>query len=78
MSVLPGNPTHYQDLETFLSSLLGIRRERLAPIQQYPNICESKRPFRRAEKENPHPSQKSEGLRHPQPNRGELRKVAML
>src|SRR5882672_8418975 len=38
---------------------------RLAPIQQYPNICRSKRPFGRKEEENPHPSQKSEGLRHP-------------
>jgi hypothetical protein len=44
--------------ETFFSSLLGIHRERLAPIQQYPNICESKRPFGRIKEENPHPSQK--------------------
>src|SRR5882762_5242845 len=48
-----------------LSSLIGIHRETVAPIQQYPNICRSKRPFGRKEEENPHPSQKSEGLRHP-------------
>jgi hypothetical protein len=61
VSVLPGNPTHYQNLEAFRSSLSGIHGDRLAPIQQYPNICESKHPFGRAEEENPHPSQKLKG-----------------
>ncbi len=51
-------------LKTFLSSVLGIHRERFALIRKYQNICESKHPFGRAEEENPHPSQKSEGLRH--------------
>ena len=52
-----------EGLKTFLSSVLGIHRERLVPIQQYPNISESKRPIGRKEEENPHPSQKSEVLR---------------
>jgi len=48
-----------------LSSLIGIYRETVAPIQQYPNICWTKRPLERKEEENPHASQKREGLRHP-------------
>jgi hypothetical protein len=52
-------------LETFLTSELGIHHDRLPPIQQYPSICRSKRSCGRKEEENPHPSQKSEGLRHP-------------
>jgi len=54
-----------ESLKTFLSSLLAIHRERLGLIKQYASICESKRPFGRKEEENPHPSEKSEGLRHP-------------
>jgi len=41
-----------------LSSLIGIYRETVPPIQQYPNICRSRRPFGRKEEENPHPPQK--------------------
>jgi len=44
-----------------LSSLIGIYRETVAPIQQYPNICRSKHLFGRKEEENPHPSQKVKG-----------------
>jgi hypothetical protein len=36
---LPSRGLITEVLKTFLSSLLGIHRERLAPIQQYPNIC---------------------------------------
>lgn len=62
---LPSGGLITEGLKTFLSTLLGIYRERLVPIQQYPNICESKRPFGRKEEESPHSSQKNEGLRHP-------------
>jgi len=45
-----------------LSSLIGIHRERLAPIRQYRNIFWIKPPFgRKKEEENPHPSQKVKG-----------------